>query len=154
MSQGNKESGADGTVTIHLPCQFEYLRIARQSIIDFCIRAGLSDCKTAQLEMAVDEACANIIEHSYGKDPHNPTSSEHPGVQINLSTDEDRVMVEIIDYGSGYAEDTQQDIHPEEYIEANLQRGLGLYIINNFVDEVDYKRNAETGNHLRLVKLL
>lgn len=154
MAQGNKENTAGGTVTIHLPCQFEYLRIARQSIIDVCARAGLSEYKTAQLEMAVDEACANVIEHSYGKDPRNPSIADHPGMQINLCTETDKVTVEIIDYGIGYAYDSHEEIHPDDYIKDHRRRGLGLYIIKNFVDEIDYSRDEDDGNHLRLVKFL
>ena len=90
MAQANRDKITDGTVTLHLPCQFEYLRIARQSIVDVCSRAGLSEYKTAQLEMAVDEACANIIEHSYGRDPNKPATNDQPGMQINLHTEPDR----------------------------------------------------------------
>jgi serine/threonine-protein kinase RsbW len=154
MAQRGKEQAADGTVTIHLPCQFEYLRIARQSIIDVCARAGLSEYKTAQLEMAVDEACANIIEHSYGKDPNNPEESNTPGMQINLSAESDKVQVEVIDYGVGYEYEHRQEIHPEEYVKENRARGLGLYIIRNFVDEIDYVRDQSEGNRLRLIKYL
>ena len=156
MANGNNENAAtEGTVTIHLPCQFEYLRIARQSIIDVCARAGLSEYKTAQLEMAVDEACANIVEHSYGKDPHKPTIPNHPGMQINLSSNPEKVTVEIIDYGKGYAYESQSEVHPDDYVKNERERGLGLYIIKNFVDEISYTRaESDEGNRLRLAKYI
>ena len=58
----NNNLAIEGFVTLHLPCRYSYLRMIRQSVLDISARAGLSEFKTAQLEMAVDEACANVIE--------------------------------------------------------------------------------------------
>lgn len=145
-----------GSVTLHVPCRYTYLRIIRQSVMDLCARAGLSEFKAAQMEMAVDEACANIIEHSYGGETDAANEPQHPGLRINLMLATDRIIVELLDHGRGFEFDTQNDAHfdPEEYMQSTNQRGLGLYIIRRFVDNVTYERNTRAGNCLRMTKML
>lgn len=139
---------AEEVVTLHLPGKFGYLRIARQSVLDFCSRANLSEFKAAQLEMAVDEACANIIEHSYGGEVEDGTS----GIQIILTQLKDSVKVEIFDFGKGFDFEGTMPVPPDTYLQNLQKRGLGLYIISSFVDECEYARNTASGNCLKLVK--
>ncbi|MCS6770644.1 MAG: ATP-binding protein [Kiritimatiellae bacterium] len=147
-----KDLKIEGFVTLHLPCRYSYLRMIRQSVLDICARAGLSEVKTAQLEMAVDEACANVIEHSYGGEANATANPNHPGIRINLIQCKDRVIVEIYDRGKGFDFDNQPSIDPETYVLEGRQRGLGMYIIRKFVDDAIYERGTPAGNCLRLTK--
>jgi len=140
------------SVTVHVPCRYMYLRTIRQSVMDLCARAGLSEFKAAQVEMAVDEACANIIEHSYGGETDDKAEPRHPGLRLNLIQCSDRVIVEILDRGKGFDFNQQQIIAPDEYVERQNERGLGMYIIKQFVDDVTYEHNTPAGNCLRLTK--
>jgi serine/threonine-protein kinase RsbW len=153
-ASSDKSLSIDGFVTLHLPCRYSYLRMIRQSVVDMSARSGLSEFKAAQLEMAVDEACANVIEHSYGGEAaalHNPN---HPGLRINLMQCRDRIVVEIFDRGRGFDFDGHMTMDPGEYIEAERNRGLGMFIIKRFVDDVAYERGTSSGNCLRLTKLI
>lgn len=152
MSSIDKEN-VQGFVTLHIPSQFGYLRVLRQSILDTSVRAGLSEFDAAQLEMAVDEACANIIEHSYGTRSDGKRAVT-AGIHVNLFQQKDRVVVEIFDQGEGFDFDAHKDIDPETYLDEGNERGLGMYIIRRFVDEVHYERGTPAGNYLRLVKHL
>ena len=143
-----------GYVTLHVPCRFSYLRIIRQSVMDLCARAGLSEFKAAQMEMAVDEACANIIEHSYGGEADDEKEPLHPGIRVNLMHCADRIVVEMLDRGKGFVFEQQQVIEPQEYVESQNQRGLGMFIIKSFVDDVSYEPGTRAGNCLRLTKML
>lgn len=144
----------EGFVTLHLPCRYSYLRMIRQSVTDMSARAGLSEFQAAQLEMAVDEACANVIEHSYGGEAGAANNPDHPGLRINLMQCKDRVVVEIFDRGAGFEFNNQKVVEPDEYLESERQRGLGMFIIQKFVDDVQYERGTSSGNCLRLTKLL
>lgn len=152
MKDPVEDISAEGMVSIHLPCHFEYLRIARQSILDICARAGLSEYKTAQLEMAVDEACTNIIEHSYGHVKNKHSRPDQLGMQINLIRRPTCIVVDLIDFGRGFTGEESKEIDPAQYMEDHRNRGLGLYIIKTFVDDVKYTRDAKKGNRLRLTK--
>lgn len=144
----------EGFVTLHIPSKYSYLRIVRQSVMDICARAGSSEFMAAQLEMAVDEACANIIEHSYGGEsgPSDPVSGQGLGLRVNLVQQADGILVELYDYGKGFNFESYQFPEPPEYIENQQKRGLGMFIINQFVDQVDYQRGTPEGNCLKLFK--
>ncbi len=144
----------EGFVPLHLPCRYSYLRMIRQSVIDMSARAGMSEFKAAQLEMAVDEACANVIEHSYGGETSTNGNPNHPGLRINLMQCKDRIVIEVFDRGKGFDFDKQGVIDPDQYLENERQRGLGMFIIQKFVDEVSYERGTSSGNCLRVTKLL
>jgi serine/threonine-protein kinase RsbW len=142
-----------GFVTLHIPSQYGYLRVLRQSVLDTSVRAGLSEFDAAQLEMAVDEACANIIEHSYGRRPGDHRGQD-PGIHVNLFQQKDKVVVELFDHGEGFDFDGKAVVNPEEYIDGGHERGLGMFIIHKFVDEVSYQRATPSGNCLKLTKLV
>lgn len=154
MALDNANMVVRGYVTLHVPCRFSYLRIIRQSVMDLCARAGLSEFKAAQLEMAVDEACANIIEHSYGGETDDEKEARHPGIRINLMHCSDRVVIELLDRGKGFAFDQHPVIEPQQYVEGENQRGLGMFIIRSFVDDASYEPATRAGNCLRLTKML
>ena len=134
------------TVTVHIPGRLDFLRVARQAVADLCAQAHAPVTWSSQLEMAVDEACANIIEHSYHHADNNP------GIQISLTYFPDRIEVEIQDTGAGFAFDHAHPISPDRYIEEGRSRGLGLHIIRSFVDQATYRHGTAAGNSLRLVK--
>lgn len=141
-----------GFVTLHVPSRYSYLRIVRQSVMDICARAGASEFFAAQLEMAVDEACANIIEHSYGGEKEKPSSSEGLGLRVNLVQQDKGILVELYDYGRGFDFESYTYPEPPEYIDNHQERGLGMFIINQFVDKVNYERGTSMGNCLTMFK--
>lgn len=154
MSSGPENLTVRGYVTLHVPCRYSYLRTIRQAVMDLCARAGLSEFKAAQVEMATDEACANIIEHSYGGETDDAREPRHPGIRLNLLHCTDRIVIEILDRGKGIEFQNKPDAEPREFVEGRDQQGLGLYIIRNFVDDVTYEPGTRAGNCLRLTKML
>lgn len=152
MSTLDPSQDVDGFVTLHVPCQMAYLRIVRQSVLDMCVRVGLSEFKSAQLEMAVDEAASNIIEHSYGDDEEQDNTNKTMGLRVNLIQHKDRIEVELYDHGKGFDFHGHSEVDPDSYVQAERERGLGMYIINRFVDDVQYEHKSPSGNCLRLVK--
>jgi serine/threonine-protein kinase RsbW len=154
MSPVEKNPVIRSFMTLHVPSRFSYLRIIRQSVMDLCARAGLSEFKAAQMEMAVDEACANIIEHSYGGEVNDEEEPKHPGIRANLMQGTDRIVVELLDRGRGFDLPRQEPTPPDKYLETKSERGLGTYIIKRFVDDVAYEHDTPAGHCLRLTKLI
>lgn len=151
----SQKQEVEGFVTLHVPARYSYLRIVRQAIVDICARARASRIDVAQLEMAVDEACANIIEHSYGgENPVNDHTSESLGLKLNLLQYSDRIDVKIYDFGKGFDFQSYTFPAPEGYLEEKKTRGLGMFIIHQFVNEMTYERNTPRGNYLKLTRHL
>ncbi len=154
MTENRDNETVQGFVTIHIPSRYGYLRVLRQSVLDTCVRAGLSEFDAAQLEMAVDESCANIIEHSYGGETSPKADDQNAGIHVNLIQQQDRVLVEIMDHGQGFDFEDYKFMEPKDYLDGEHDRGLGMYIIHRFVDQLSYERGTPSGNCLRLTKLL
>jgi serine/threonine-protein kinase RsbW len=125
----------------------------RQIITDACRWAGLNESQCAQMEMAVDEACTNIIEHSYGGEASAENICEH-AIRLHMKQYRDRIVVEIYDHGTGFDYSQHHPIHLDQWLTEKRERGLGLYVITQFVDDVSYERGTRVGNYLRLTKRL
>ena len=129
------------------PASAESLPDIRRLVVEAAERAGFSPEAVLQIEMAVDEACTNVIEHGYKADP-----LKHE-VEIVASQFSNRMEIVISDYSTvDFPVNSTPNVTPEEYLGSERRRGLGLYIINNFVDRVEHRFVGGQGNELRLVK--
>ena len=91
LNDGSGQSADSAAVSYHIPCQYRYLALIRDATLELGERLGLSDFDTYQLEMAVDEACTNIIEHGYGGE--RPPESDDPGIYVVFIEQERKIIV-------------------------------------------------------------
>jgi serine/threonine-protein kinase RsbW len=106
--------------------------------------AGLDDKDTYSVQLAVDEACSNIIEHGYGGEGIGD-------IEFNCEKTDDGLIVTIRDESKKFnpGNITKPDINiPLEKLSI---RGAGLFLIHSMMDEVDFKFNGG-GNVLRMKK--
>jgi anti-sigma regulatory factor (Ser/Thr protein kinase) len=131
--------------TLHVPSSTENLALIREFVTTIGAQAGLSESDVGKLELAVDEACANVIEHAYGHD----TSKE---VIIRAILDDEELRIEIIDTGKGFdpASIPQPDL--EKLVAERKSGGLGLRLIKTLMDEVQYEIVPGQKNELRMTK--
>ena len=119
----------------------------RQMVVYAAQRCGFNDEDTAKIEMAVGEACSNIIEHAYLTQPLRQE------LEILAHQFPDRLEITILDYSTiNFPIDEAPGVELDDYIETERRRGLGLYIIRNFVDRIEHRFICGQGNELRLVK--
>ena len=108
-----------------------------------------SDEDIAKIEMAVGEACTNIIEHAYVTQPLREE------IDVFVQPLPDRLEITLLDYSTiNFPIDDSSGIALDDYIDTQRRRGLGLYIIRTFVDAVEHRFICGQGNELRLVKFL
>ena len=131
--------------TEKFPGRFESLAGIRKFVSAAAEEAGFDDKEIYAVELAVDEACANIIEHAYG--------GEGNGEIICICNDINNGL-EIILKDDGKQFDPAGVKPPDFSIELEkLQpRGAGLFLIHNMMDDVDFKFSKDLGNELRMVK--
>jgi len=109
-------------------------------------RPDIPDHVIYDLQLAVDEACTNIILHGYAGLP--------PGtITLALELFPQRIVVTITD--SGHPFEPKEPPAPD--LAASLEErpvgGLGLLFIYKRMDEVHYEATAD-GNRMMLVKRL
>lgn len=123
------------------------LPLIRQTVVEAAEKCGFGDEDVAKIEMAVGEACTNIIEHSYSTQPLNLD------IELKVARYDNRLEVIILDYSSiNFAVDQMAAVPLDDYIATGRRRGLGLFIIQSFVDKVEHRFVCGQGNELRLTK--
>lgn len=106
-----------------------------------------------KIEMAVGEACTNIIEHSYAtQTPASP--GLHLDIDVVAANFKDRFEVVIQDYSSiNFAMGEAETFgNLDDWIATGKRRGLGIWIIQSFVDKVEHRFVCGQGNELKLIK--
>jgi serine/threonine-protein kinase RsbW len=126
--------------------ELDSLSVFREFISDCCSGHNVSNETVFELKLAVDEACTNIIEHGY--------KGMNPGsIILSFRIESDRVLVQITDFGHIFepAEALKPDL--ESALEDRPLGGLGLYLIYQTMDNIDYQL-SEDGNTLTFTKYI
>ena len=107
--------------------------------------AGLDARAVYQVELAVDEACSNIVEHAYGGEGHGD-------IEVTCRINSDGLTVMLRDYGRPFDPTgvAPPDLHAS--LEDRDLGGLGLYFMRQLMDEVHFEFTPDSGNLLTMVK--
>jgi serine/threonine-protein kinase RsbW len=98
------------------------------------------------IQLAVDEACTNIISHGYaGMDPGS--------IILDLDIDPNRIVVTLTDFGHSFEPSSAQVPDVNAPIEERELGGFGLFFIQQSMDEMHYQV-TEDGNKMLLTKYL
>ncbi len=98
------------------------------------------------LQLAVDEACTNVITHGY--------ADMDPGsIILDLELDSDSISITLTDFGRAFEPGAAPTPDVDAPIEERELGGFGLFFIQQSVDQMDYKA-TEDGNKMILRKLL
>jgi len=120
-----------------------------EKISDFVTKAaedaGLDDSGVYAVQLAVDEACANIIEHAYGGEGLG-------AINITTKNDPDRLVIILKDKGQPFDPSLIPAPKMNLPLEEISPRGLGVYLMNRMMDEVNFDFTETDGNTLTMVK--
>jgi serine/threonine-protein kinase RsbW len=118
------------------------------TIADFIATAaqasGLNEKTSFEVRMAVDEACANIIKHSYG-------GSEDGEIALRCELVDGDFVITIRDQGQPFDPDAVPTPDLQCSLADRSEGGLGLYFMRCLMDEVRFHFDSE-GNELTMVK--
>ncbi len=135
------------TFVLQVPSSTENLAIIRDFVSSIAEQAGLTPAEVAQMELAVDEACANVIEHAYGRDMTKEVS-------VRATLDGDAVEINVIDTGQGFDPTAVEQAELEKLITNRKSGGLGMRLMKTLMDEVHYEIIPGKKNELRMIKRL
>ena len=146
------DTGSRGNWSIVLPGMPDALPQVRALVTQAAERCGFGSDEIAKIEMAVDEACTNIIEHAYHVFPeHGPP--EQLEIEVHACEYPDRLEITIRDHSMlDFPVDEHAPTGIDNYFTEHKRRGLGLFIIRSFVDDVKHRFVDGRGNELLLVK--
>jgi len=114
-----------------LPSQLGCEEVAMSTAASVAKLMGFSEDRDEALKTALAEACINAIEHGNGL-------SDEYKVGVELSVNDDKLEVKIVDEGSGMIKqpakpDIDRKMHGEEDA-----RGMGMFLIQALVDEAEW----------------
>jgi serine/threonine-protein kinase RsbW len=124
------------SITINLPNQLGYERIAMACSESFAKMLGLSAERIEDLKTIVAEAAINAMQHG---------NKERPGTRVTVSmTFKDNIIhVEVMDEGDGV-----KALLPKPDIERIVNEldppvGFGTFLIKELADEVEFGKTAD-----------
>jgi anti-sigma regulatory factor (Ser/Thr protein kinase) len=125
----------------------ENLAPIRTFIDDVCRQIAIDQTTCFQLKLAVDEVCANIIMHGYAGREAGP-------ITVSIQRQAAAVEVVIADWGISFAPGQAQTPDLAADWETRSIGGLGLFLVQEMMDEVIYHADLGQGNRLILKKRL
>lgn len=130
-------------IELKLPSNPRLLKIVRCGVAHLCDICAFSKEEKNAVVLAVDEAVANIIKHTYYGDESQP-------IVIVFKILEDRLQILLRDFGR------KADLKKIKSRDLDDVRpgGLGVHFIKSAMDEVNYDNSLEVGNQLTLAKYL
>jgi len=131
-----------------VPGRFDQLARISDFVTKAARDSGFGEDDVFHIQMAVDEACANIVEHSYG-----PARSGDILLVCLCGPIED-FQIEIMDQGLPFEPESipLPQVDSGNFDLDSLQvGGLGLYFMRKLMDEVSFDFDTR-GNRLKMVK--
>ena len=141
-------------VAVHTPGDVSYLGHIRELVCDLAHKVGFPSEDIAKIEMAVDEACTNIVEHAYAPDATWRWQQQRPEIRIVVRIARDQLIIELNDHGQHFDFAAYRPATVQDRAQDMQTGGYGIPIMREFMDEVAYNSSAAEGNTLRLVKYL
>lgn len=144
---GENLAGKIKRYQLKLPSSTNHLELIREFVTNIARGVGFDDEKISQIELAVDEACTNVVKHAYKGDDKQP-------LDVLVQTDSKKFKIIISDKGKGFSPNKIKTPDMKKYLSEMRVGGLGIYLMQTLMDEVDFKMEPGKKNRVQLVKYI
>ncbi|MEI7770566.1 MAG: anti-sigma factor antagonist [Chloroflexales bacterium] len=133
--------------TITLTADLDALAKISAFITEAAELCGLDERATWQVQLAVDEAATNVIQHAYDQ--------ENPGdITLGWACEGNRFIITLRDTGRQFDPGSVPPPDINSPLEERQVGGLGLYLITRLMDEARFDFRPQEGNVLTMVKYI
>ena len=129
-----------------LPNDIETIPQLNEFIDSVAEEVGLEMSLTMSLNLAIEEAVVNVMEYAY---PEGQTGN----VEIEVTADQEWMTFVITDTGIAFDPTMKEDADTTLSAEERPIGGLGIFLVRQLMDVIDYKREGNK-NVLTLQKKL
>lgn len=145
VSVSSRPLDAQAAFTNNLAHLFDMHQFVRHVAIE----AGYSNSVLGDLELAVVEACANVIKHAYRDFPEDSAP-----IEIQVQYDWGELAITITDWGRAFDPPATPVAppNPERMIAEQQRGGMGIFFMQQLMDEVAWDIRPGVCNRVRLVK--
>ena len=130
---------------LKIPSQTDNLDLIRNFVAGIAKKVGFNTEDVNKIELAVDEACTNVVEHAYHQD-------ENQNIDIAIKIDYQKLSVVVTDKGMSFRMEEVEMPDMKTYLAELRVGGLGIYLMKTLMDEVDYQSQPGVKNEVRMVK--
>lgn len=129
--------------SIRIESKFSELHKLRSFIRQNLMKSNLESKEIHILELVSFEACANSIEHGYDSEPDN-------FIDVILQIINKKVTISIIDDGHELDFNNLPKLTINDIIYKGKKRGLGIPLINELMDDVEFLKTSDGRNKITL----
>ena len=127
-------------LSLRLPRDRASVPLTRHLVRSAMVEVGALE-DTAAVELAVTEACANVVTHSGPGDAY----------EVSVSVDPRHCHIRVVDIGRGF---DHESFTPPEMAGVDAEHGRGVALMHALVDQVRFSSEPERGTVVHLVKRL
>lgn len=107
----------------------ENVRRISEFVRDLGRRLRLTDDVLFEIDLAVEEASANIVRHAY-------RSGQARDILLRVETTDDVVRITLTDWGLPFDAESVRPFDDDAPVETRAKGGMGLRIIHSLMDDV------------------
>lgn len=112
-------------------------RISREALSSL----GVLDGCISEIEVALSEACTNVLKHVEGTED---------AYEVTVEVNEQLCEIRVIDTGNGFDHESEGRTHADNAAEG----GRGIFLMRAMVDNIEFTSAPESGTVVRLTKKL
>ena len=132
-------------LTAKFPARHDQLIAISAFVMDAVKDSPFDSRQRYAIDLAVDEACSNVIDHAYAGDDQGE-------IRIILDFLEIGLKITIQDDGAPFDPDCVVEPDLTSPLETRCERGLGVYLIHEVMDEASWDFSTPGVNQLTLLK--
>ncbi len=130
---------------LKIPSKTDNLELIRSFVSRIAEMVGFNEDDVYKIELAVDEACANVIKHAYKKDKKDL-------IHLVIEIDYKKLTIVIADQGVGFDIKRILNRDVKDCLAQMKVGGLGIHLIKALMDEVEFKSKPGVKTEVKMVK--
>jgi len=141
----SQKAGPTRRFQLRVPAEDRHLAEIRDFVQEVGEKIQIPGKILANTKLAVDEACTNVVKHGY--------QGRSGFIEVVVTGNEREFSIEILDQGESFDLRNVKSPNLKMYVETRKRGGLGVFLMNQLMDEVRYRGSLE-GNVLTMSKRL
>jgi len=130
---------------IKVSCKSGNLQKIRKFVSGIAKEVGFNEVEIDKIELAVDEASANVVKHAY-------IDKKDKNILVEVKIFSDKFTVLVKDTGKGFNPEEIELPDMNEYLKNYKVGGLGIHLMKTLMDDVKFDIRPGISNQVKLVK--
>ncbi|MGE5544972.1 MAG: ATP-binding protein, partial [Bacillota bacterium] len=145
--EGNMMGDVFEGCSLSVPNDLKYLPVILGCVQGFAELAGFEEREQTQIELAVEEAVTNVIEHAF-------FPGQRAMFEVKCEIETTALVVTVSDQGLPFDPSQTLEYHAADTLSTADTAGLGSHLMKSLMDRIEYRNLGKKGKETRLIKNL